>query len=233
MGLFRPLVSKSMEITSGDQELSDRKLTVANGMTLSRPLIAGKAAHKLITGEKGVTPWVAVMAISDAEGTEARLGDKYFPGSWLGSSEIGAEWDPIADTAAIITVGSAGLIAPRMPVLGRAAIATALGHEGYKAAWAIGKNKEYKAIAGKSLKIAPTIEGKESMAEKFSAIILAVAASDFDNQYYRQTLSAAALGLAVTGSLRAESQRRVYNMIADNMIADLQPELNSELQEAA
>jgi hypothetical protein len=173
----------------------------------------------LLNGESPVTPIIFAMSASDAEGNVARLIDKHFPNSGLGSSKIGAEWDPIADTGALLIVGGASLFAPRLSYLSRVSIALALGHEGYKSAWAIGKNKQYGEVASGRLQIKPTIEGKESMAEKFTAVGLAILSSDFDNPDVRRVLSAGALAMAVTGTLRAESQRRIYDEMANELIA--------------
>jgi len=220
MGIFRPIISKGLEIEPTGYEPTDSWLTPANAMTAARPLLALKAAEMLLRGKRPVTPVVFFMGMSDGEGNMARALDKYKPEWHIGTSTKGAEYDPIADTAAILIVSSAALFAPRMPVVGRAAIATALGHEGRKVAWAIGKNNLYKEVAGERLHIPPSLEGKESMAEKLSAIGLAVLASDFDNQYARQTLSASAMALAVTGARRAEGERLIYDGIADSMIAE-------------
>jgi hypothetical protein len=178
-----------------------------------------KAAGMLLRSERPVTPWVLLMGASDAEGNLARFIDKIAPESGLGSSTRGAELDPIADTAALLIVSSAALFAPRMPLTGRAAIAAALGHEGFKAAWAIGKNNLYQDVANERLAIKPTLEGKESMAEKFAAVGLAVLASDFDNPYARNILGTAATALAATGVIRGEGERRIYDTLANEMIA--------------
>lgn len=162
------------------------------------------------------------MSVSDAEGNIARLIDKLFPNSGLGTSTFGAELDPLADTAALLIVSSAALFAPRVTRTGKLAIATALGHEGFKAAWAMDRNQEFQNLTGNRLSIQPTLAGKESMAEKFSAIGLATLASDFDHQPTRKILSLVALGMAATGSIRAESQRRIYDEIADQTIAHAQ-----------
>lgn len=221
MGLFRPLISKGLEIAPPPGKLSDRLLTPANGMTASRPLLAVKASKMLIAGDRPVMPWLFFMGASDAEGNMARFIDKIAPNSGLGSSTKGAELDPIADTAAILIVSSAALFAPRMPRMGKAAIATALGHEGFKAAWAIRKNNAYEEVAGERLRIRPTVEGKESMFEKFSAVGMAVLASDFDNEYARNALASGALAMAAAGTNRGESQRRIYDAIADGMMEDV------------
>lgn len=220
MGIFRPLISKGLEIAPTGVEPSDRIITPANAMTGARPLLAMKAAEMLIHGKRHVTPVVFFMGASDAEGNMARLLDKLVPDWRIGTSVKGAEWDPIADTMGVIIVGAACLRAPRMPIVAKAAVATALGHEGFKAAWAIGKNRDYKALTGQGLHIKPTVDGKESMAEKLLAIGAAVMASDFDNPVARQTLSATALVLAGTGSIRAESQRRIYDEQANQMMAE-------------
>lgn len=220
--LFSKYIRAGAELAPDDVEPSDRVLTPANGMTASRPILAGIATKMLLTGQRPVTPVVFLMGASDAEGNLARFIDKHFPESGLGTSKIGAEWDPIADSAAVLMVGAACLVAPRVPVLAKVGVASALGQEGFKAVWALRQNAEYSELAGSRLVITPTLEGKASMAEKLSAIGTAVLASDFDNAVLRQGLGAGSLYFGVTGAFRAESQRQEYVEIAEQMIASLQ-----------
>lgn len=219
--MFSRFIHAGAELAPDNVDPSDRIITPANAATLSRPLLASWVTKMLLTGQRGVTPIVFAMGASDAEGNIARFIDKHFPDSGLGTSKTGAEWDPIADSAAVLMVGAACLIAPRVPHLARAGVATALGHEGFKAAWALRKNAEYEEVAGERLKISPTLEGKASMAEKLSAIGTAVLASDFDNQFARQSIAAGSVYFGVTGAFRAEQQRQHYAGIADQMIADV------------
>jgi phosphatidylglycerophosphate synthase len=160
------------------------------------------------------------MGMSDAEGNLARLIDKLFPDSGLGSSTRGEELDPIADTLAVLEVGTACLFAQRVPKAAKAAVAISLGHEVLKAGWAFNANRRHQNVSGgERLKIKPTPEGKASMAEKLSSIGLAVLASDFDDAKIRTVLSAASLAFAGTGSLRAEKERQRYAKQAEEMIA--------------
>ena len=218
MGIFSAAVKHSNNDSINNIPKSESYITPANAMTLSRPVLAGIAANMLISGEVGVTPWVIGMGLSDAEGNVARAIDKYFPNSHRGSSSKGARWDPIADSASLLTVCAAGLFAPRIPVTGKIAIASVLGHEGVKAVWAARENIMVMNATGQQLEIPPTLKGKESMAEKFTAVTLAVIANDIDHEQTKQIIGLGALAFAVTGSIRGELQRRIYSKKADEII---------------
>jgi phosphatidylglycerophosphate synthase len=152
------------------------------------------------------------------------------PNSGLGTSPFGAKADIIADTAALVTVGGAALIAPRMPIVSRIAVATVFGHEAFKSTWGLNKNRIWRKAGGNdNLYIKPTLNGKCSMAEKMTAVGFAVLSSDFDEQAYRQPLAAAALAFAVIGTARGEQERQDYEGIANEMIENLHntvPELD-------
>lgn len=191
-------------------------------MTIPRPPLAAVAAKMLIKGEHPVTPMVFAALSTDMEGALGRFIDKKLPDSGLGSSEFGAEADIVADTLALLEICGAALIAPRVPVAGKLAVATTLGHEGMKAVWGLNKNRLYRKAGGSKLYIPPTDEGKCSMAEKMMAVGLAVLASDFDDQRIRQPLALTSLALAGIGTLRGEEQRQIYENVANEMIANLQ-----------
>jgi phosphatidylglycerophosphate synthase len=220
MGIYRGIVERSQGINHSEVESNDRIFTIPTAFTAAREPLALIAAGKLLRGEHPVTPWVFASFITDLEGVPGRLLDKYKPEWKLGSSEFGALADKYADTAAVLTVAGAALIAPRMPVVGRAAVLTAFGQEGVKAAWAVRKGLEHRKATGKNLNIPPSIEGKEAMAEKMTALGLAILASDLEKPAPRQAVSAAALGFAVVGSLRAERERDKYDQMADEMIIE-------------
>jgi len=218
MGIYRNIISSTNNPSEIPSPKSDKYITPANAMTLSRPVLAGIAANMLISGETGVTPWVIAMGLSDAEGNVARSIDRYFPDSNRGSSTKGARWDPIADTASLLTICAGGLFAPKIPITGKIAIASVLGHEGVKSVWAARKNILYMNATGQQLEIPPTLQGKESMAEKFTAVTLAVITNDIDHEQTKQIIGLGALGFAITGSVRGEIQRRIYAKKANDLI---------------
>ncbi len=200
----------------------DRILTIPTvTMTAPRPVLAGVAADMLISGETLVTPWVAAALSTDMEGMLARVIDKRFPKSGLGSSSFGQKADIVADTLALMEISLAALAGPRVPILGKVAVATTLGHEGFKAAWGINKARVFKSAGGGVLYVTPTNEGKCSMAEKMVSVGLAVIASDLDAPVARQAFSAASLAFALMGTARGEIERRKYADIADKMIKQL------------
>jgi hypothetical protein len=232
--IFEPLVEPAQNINSGETNTNGRILTIPTvGMTFPRPFLASKCAEMLIRGKGPVTPLVALTFATDMEGTPGRIIDKLLPDSGLGTSEFGAKADIVADTVALLEIGGAALFAPRMPITGKLAVGITLGHESLKSVWGLRKNHEYRNAGSKeNLYIKPTIEGKCSMAEKMVAVGLAVLASDFNKQKYRQPIAATALAFAVIGTARGEEQRQEYREIADNMIAELSgniPELNSNI----
>ncbi|HEY4963330.1 MAG TPA: hypothetical protein VIH90_01400 [Candidatus Saccharimonadales bacterium] len=221
MGIFRPLVNRSLEIAPSDVEPSDKIVTVATGFTVARPTVLGMtAAYKLATGKKHAHRRVLATGASDAEGNIGRLWDRLFPKSGRGTTEAGAYLDPPADTIAAIEIGVGMLIGPKVSKLGKLATAIVIGHESYKAIWAWGRNKEYKQHSGEMLKIKPTVEGKESMAEKFSAIWLASVTNDMEPGFGKFAVGALALGFAIRGTTRGEGERKVYTQIAAQMITD-------------
>lgn len=189
---------------------STKIATAANGMTAARPVLASIAANKLVHGEKGALPWVLAAAASDAEGNVARFWSKVFPNSERGTTIHGAVWDPRMDTIAALILCGAVLKAPRVSLLGKTAVGVVLGQEGRKTAWAINADMQYRELteSEEHLWIQPTKEGKAAMAEKLTAICLAVATNETDNLICKTTLGASALAFGTMGSIRAEQTRR-------------------------
>jgi hypothetical protein len=225
--IFEPLVEPAQNINSGETNTNGRLLTIPTvGMTIPRPFLASKCAEMLIQGKGPVTPMVALTFATDMEGTPGRILDKFFPDSGLGTSEFGAKADIVADTIAVLEIGGAALIAPRMPIIGRAAVGIAMGHEAIKTAWSLNMVRKYRSAGGQDIPyIKPSNEGKCSMAEKMTAIGLAVLSSDFDNQKIRQPIAATALAFAVIGTARGEEQRQEYREVADRMIEELSEDI--------
>jgi hypothetical protein len=230
----------------------DKPFTPADSLTVSRPLLAAKAAHMLINSEKGVTPIVIAVAATDMEGTFARQIDKWFPDSGWGTTAHGASWDTYADTSALLIVSGAALLAPRVTKGGKAAVGLVLGLETAKAGWGLHGNHKYmKAVnehrvalntllegemdpdatlpllasineLPRKLEIPASYLGKIAMAEKLTGVTLAVATNDFDNPVYRSGLTAGALYFASAGSYNGEIARREYRPFLDEMIDEHQ-----------
>lgn len=224
MGIFKPFIGgvKDAQAFQSESHEHDKPFTVPDILTVSRPLLAVKAASMLLNSEKGVFPIVAIMGATDMEGKVARVIDKVLPNSGLGSTEHGAAWDTYADTLAILIVAGATLRAPRVTLPAKLATATILGQEGSKTAWALTRNHAYQRATGHRLKLPSSEQGKEAMAEKLSALGLAVATNDTDNPYVRASLSAAALGFAGIGSLRGERARVAYEPMIEEMLHNAQ-----------
>ncbi len=232
MGIFRPFVGgvKTVEQFQTIDHSNDQPFTPADVMTVARPLLALKAAQLLLNSEHGAFRVAAQMGFSDMEGKLARIIDILWPNSGWGTTEHGAAWDTYADTSAVLILGAAILKAPRVTRGAKIATAAVLGQEGVKAVWAIRRNAEYKAVSNQILKLPSSQAGKESMAEKLSAIGLAVATNDTDNPFMRVALTVASLYFAGVGAWRGEYARRSYNPIIDEMIAqNTDPPMSSRL----
>lgn len=213
MGIYRRFVEGSSSI--GDHKSSDDGLiTVPNAMTLARPILAGIACRKLVTNEKGVSKWMLATGVSDSEGSVGRILDKLIPRARIGTSDIGAEMDPVADTMAMLEVSAGALYSKRVSPVAKLAILTVLGQELAKTEWALRRNREHQTATGERLAIKPTEEGRESMVEKMMAMGLAVSTHDIENPTLRHVVGAAALVHAVYGASRAEEQRRIYDQQA-------------------
>lgn len=213
------MVSRAqVEYTGAEFEPSDRIITVPNGMTASRPVIAAKAGLKLLRGERPVTPWVFLALATDMEGLPARLIDKYWPDSGLGSSKIGNEGaDTTADALAIGVLAGAALKAPRVSKTAKAAIGIAFGQEVHKGVWYAGARREYKELTadeehpeGEHLSFEIDHEGKEAMIEKMAAVVFGIATNDTDSRVGRNILSGLAMSHAIAGAARGERARQVY-----------------------
>lgn len=219
MGIFASFVQKSQPKDAEAQVTpSDRLVTPANVMSAARPLLAMKAAEMLLHGKRGVLPLAVVIAATDGEGNMARFIDKKWPESGLGTSVKGAELDPIADTMAFLTIAGAALKAPRVSLLAKSAVATVLGQEGVKTAWAVTSAIKYQKQTGSSLHIPVDVAGKEATVEKFAALTAAVATSETDNVMLRTGLGALAIACAVSGALRSERVREQYQQQVEEML---------------
>lgn len=229
MRAFKPVLD---HIRSGkvrpDTVPSDRLITPATVMTLSRPVLAGKASLMLVRGERYVTPIVAAAAATDMEGNVARLIDKLFPNSGLGVSTKGAQLDPVADTAAVLEIASAALIGPGVSLAGKAAVTSVMGQEGFKSVWALMAASKYrKATISETIPngemLAMPIEqiGAEAMAEKLWALVLAVATNDVDPGPLRTTLGLGALAFAAVGVTHGEQARSSYVDSLAEMMASI------------
>ena len=223
MGIYKPLVKRSQAINTEStvDHSNDKLVTVPNAMTLARPLVAFGAAYFLVTGSaRNVKGLIAGMAATDGEGSVGRIWDKVRPNSGRGTTLAGARWDPIADSIAVAEVSAAMLFAPKVTTIGKLAVGLVLGQEVRKTAWALRANSRYKKATGEDkLLLTPSIKGKESMVEKFAALEFAAATHDTTDRKQRFVLSALALGHAIVGSLRAETARKEYVPILEEMIA--------------
>ena len=216
----------------------DKPFTPADAFTVARPLLAAKAGRMLLRGQKGVTKVVAAMAATDgADGKSARLIDRLAPDTGWGSTAHGAPWDTYADTGAILIVGGASLLAPRVTRGAKAAIGITLGQETTKAVWAIRSNKAFLgavdlhrdaintslaedpedealiaelSLLPTKLKLPSSAKGKAAMADKLTGLTLGVATNDFDNPVTRSGLTAGALYFSGVGAWNGEAARQAY-----------------------
>lgn len=219
---FIPDPRTQVQIES-DIKPSKKIITPANAMTVGRPAMALLAAKRLKNGEKGAFWPTAITGALDMDGKVARTMDRYCPQLERGTTEIGAKGDTYADASALLFIGGAILMAPRVPMSAKLGVTIILGQEGAKVAWALSADQAYKdAGSTDHLYIPPTMGGKAAMAEKFSALAAAAAANDVDNLIVKQGLGLVSLDLALTGSLRGNEAVGVYKQEAAALIRELQ-----------
>ncbi len=188
----------------------DRLLTIPNGMTISRPALALKAARKLINNEVGVSPWVMAMAGSDLDGKVAWLIDKYLPDSQLGASNTGVALDPIADTLSFLTVSRAALKSDRIPRLAKFGIGAALASESIKTSWAAQANTRHILKHGSQLVIKPSRSGQLGTALRLSGVVAGVYTHDLPKGKAKDRLAKASFMMTTTGAALGELARRGY-----------------------
>ncbi len=203
---------------------SDRVITPANVMTLSRVPLAVECARRLRKGQKGALKFAIASAASDMEGIAARTIDRLFPESGYGTSVAGAEWDPRVDTAAALVIATGVLLAPRVSLLGKTSVSIVLGQEGLKTAWALKADMNYRSLthAVDHLSMQPTKGGKEAMAEKLTSLCGAVAINETDSPMLRTSLGVGATSLAISGALRGEEARHEYVQELSGMFYDFE-----------
>ncbi|HET9173702.1 MAG TPA: hypothetical protein VFN56_00295 [Candidatus Saccharimonadales bacterium] len=255
--IYQPFVRGSHTATQYEQKVANRKndkpLTPSDIVSLSRPLLAAKAAYMLRNGQKPVMPWVIAMGASDwLDGTTARIIDKILPDSGWGCTAHGADNDIYADAAALLEICTGALSAPNVSIYGKLAVTAILAQEGYKFAWALNTNRHYINIVAKRRSILtklayaniideiPTIpekipipsatQGKSAMADKFTAVALAVATNDLPQGKMRTGCGLAAVAFAAVGTWNGEMVRRTeYESHANDII---QSHINSFTEES-
>lgn len=192
----------------------DRILTIPTAVTALRPYIAAKKiAPMLRQGEVGVTPWMGLMMMTDAEGSVARLIDKYWPDSGLGSSSLGAKLDPPADTLAMLRVAGAALQSDRISTRAKVAVTTVLGSEGHKTLWAARNNYRHIMETGQQLSFKPSFLGKTATAHKLAALTLAICSHDMEESEQKKRMTTGALVLALGGTAAGEIALYRYNRL--------------------
>ncbi|HSX23791.1 MAG TPA: hypothetical protein VLE74_01695 [Candidatus Saccharimonadales bacterium] len=230
MGIYSSLVSRAQSAnkTETNAPVSEKLITPANVMTAARPVLAAKAAHMLVRGERYVTPWVIATGLSDAEGNIARLIDKLFPEWGRGVTRGGAQADPIADTAAVLEIAGAAMFAPRVSKLAKTALLITFGAEAVKTGWSLNAARIYKQATvsnehpgGQLLNIPVDPIGKESMLEKLETVVFAAATNDFEPGPFRTGLGLTALGHSVAGAYHGEKARAGYVEQLGDMMAAL------------
>lgn len=200
---------------------SSRKIvTVANGLSLLRPLIAGYIARNIASQKGKVRPLAAAMIATDAEGMVARKIDRHFTNSGRGATVYGTRMDVMADTGALLITAGALLVSPRTDVLSRCAIGLIGAQEAYKSIWATNLDRRYKkAFDGKHPPVAPTQMGKESMLEKLLAVSCALNAHETTGRK-RTLYGISAMVFGVLGVMHAEGARRDYMHDIGQSLAD-------------
>jgi len=219
---------------------NDRLVTVPDLFSYSRPVLAAIAGKRLIRGEKGATRYAAAAVATDMEGKAGLLLDSLVPTWRIGNSAHGVPLDIYMDALAMLGLGAAIMVAPRISLAGKAATASVLGAEGVKAGWGLISNKRYgdavkrheTALLGfhrnegdselpefsHRLELPPTIGGKSAMAEKMTSVVVAVATSEVDTFLARRALDGAALYFASVGCRRGEEARGNYRVQTNDLV---------------
>jgi phosphatidylglycerophosphate synthase len=223
MGLFKPFIGgvKTHEEFREADHSNDKLFTPADAVSLARPMLGAKASAMLIRGDRYVTPLVALLEATDAaDGLVARLIEKQWPESGWGVTAHGATADTLADTAALLEVCSATMVAPRVTIGAKVAMGAILGQEGFKTLWAARRNRQVYQATGHRLELPSSQAGKEAMAEKLTAATAAVATNDVENPLARQSLTAIALVFAGTGVVRGEYARQRYEPLVRDILEE-------------
>jgi phosphatidylglycerophosphate synthase len=221
-------MNENRDITSSGEpiptEVQDHILNIPNAMTASRAFALGPLGAKmLISGERGVTPIVAAMAASDAEGKVARAIDKRSIESTgkkngYGTTELGKSIDPVADTVGFLEIAAAALKSPRTSALGKVAVGIVLAQESVKSGWAVRADKAHRKATvspevprGEKLVLDVTKTGKRATGAKFAALSGAVLTHDLEPGKARTAAGVGAVASAVAGAVLGERARYGYN----------------------
>lgn len=240
MGAYRPLV-KGFQRGGGvhKRPTSEKKVTLANGMSLARPILGATAAHRLIKGKDGALLYAVLGAASDMEGSGARLWDKIIGKLGevatvpevlkdRGTTVHGEKLDPLADMAYAAEMAIGIMAGKKTSKLARAAAAMSIYKGQAKARWYSETNARYGAVRkehgleSEKLVIPVDIAGKEAMVEEMIGLGLAAATSRVENPIGRFALGAFALGHTAVSYRRSQIVNRHYAGQAAAMIGQVE-----------
>ncbi|MBP6880665.1 hypothetical protein KBC31_03500 [Candidatus Saccharibacteria bacterium] len=205
-------------------ELSDRIITPATMMTLARVVLGAALFWSMVQEEKPKKKWLStglatLAGLSDMEGKIARSIDKVAPESGLGASVFGKKVDPYADSLFCLGALAGTVFSKNVPIIGKMAASAVGAQEGSKAIWAVNAAFQYRKATEQNLEITGTVQGKDGMAQKMTALELAIMSSEIADPAIKNLAAIGALFFAVSGSYEGELARRGYDITTQEEIA--------------
>lgn len=239
MGVYRPVVERFQGSGEKSRPTSRKKGTLANALSVSRPILGAVAAYKLITGKDGSLLYGALGAATDMEGVGARLWDKTIAKLGevatvpevlkdRGSTIHGEKLDPAADLAYAAEMATGILAGKKTSYLAKAAAAVSVYKGSSKANWYAKTNEKYEnALSAQGLKaeklVVPVdIAGKEAMVEEMLGLGFAAGTAEVNRPLVRFALGALAFGHVAVSWRRSQIVARHYAEQAEQMISQVE-----------
>jgi phosphatidylglycerophosphate synthase len=236
MGVYRPVVER-FQRGGGvhSRPTSEKKVTLANAMSVARPVLGAVAAYKLIRDKDGALTYAATGAATDMEGIGARLWDKMVEklGKVATVPEVlknrgttihGEKLDPAADFAYAAEMAIGIAAGKKTSRLAKAAAAVSVYKGQSKARWYAQTNTHYEnarsaqGLEAEKLVVPVDIAGKEAMVEEMMGLALASATAKVENPLGRFALGALAFGHVAVSWRRSQIVNRHYAKQAEKMI---------------
>lgn len=203
----------SYEVTPAPTGVHESLFAIPNWLTAVRPPLAGVAAYRLITGQRGAFGWAATAMATDLEGNVGRAIDRWFPGSGLGCTELGARLDPLADAGAATVLAPAVLAAPNIHPAAKIAGSIVAASEGKKILDASELASNHRQQTGGILDIKVSWTAKKGTFFKLAALGLATATNELRPGKTRTATALLSLGSAAAGAVFTEKAWKEYKQL--------------------